>query len=124
MDHTRLCEALFEALAKGDEGRVRALCTPDMRARQNDNPPMNLDTLLAFARSVLRVVDDFRYEDAKRSATETGFVEEHRVRGVLPDGSRLDLAVCVVADVRDGKVCELREYLDLAAASGLIAALS
>lgn len=63
----------------------------------------------------------------RNGSTETttvGFVEEHSVRGLLPDGSKLDMAVCVVADVRDGRVCDLREYLDVSAASGLIAALS
>lgn len=123
MSNAELCEALFDAFAKGDEERVRSLCAPDMQAQQNNNPPMDLDTLLEFSRSVLRVVDDFRYEDARRSETATGFVEEHSVRGVLPDGSALNLAVCVVADVRDGKICNLREYLDVSAASGLIAAL-
>lgn len=124
MNKTETCKALFEAFATGDETRVRALCTPDLRARQNNNPPMDLDTLLGFSQSVLRVVDNFRYEDARRSATATGFVEEHNVRGTLPDGSTLDLAVCVVADVRDGKVCDLREYLDVAAAAGLVTALN
>ena len=67
MDNNELCEALFDAFSRGDEQRVRALCTPDMQAKQNNNPPMNLEALLGFSRSVLRVVDDFRYEDAKRS---------------------------------------------------------
>lgn len=124
MDSTEICEALFDAFEKGDEDRVRALCTSDMEVRQNNNPPMDLDSLLEFSKAVLRVVKDFRYENAKRSRTATGFVEEHSIRGVLPDGSDLDLAVCVVADVRNGKVCYLREYLDVSAASGLIEALS
>ncbi len=124
MNNTQLGEALFDAFSEGDEERIRALCTPDMQARQNNNPPMDLESLLEFSRSVLRVVGNFRYEDARRSETATGFVEEHSVRGVLPDGSDLDLAVCVVADVRDGKVCDLREYLNVSAAAGLIAALS
>ena len=121
---TEICEALFQAFASGDEDRIRALCAPDMRACQNGNPPMDLDALLHFSRTVREVVRDFRYEDAKRSATATGFVEEHSVRGVLPDGGDLDLTVCVVADVRDGRVCELREYLDTFAARGLSEALS
>lgn len=124
MNNTQLCEALFAAFSQGNEERIRTLCTPDMQARQNNNPPMDLESLLEFSRSVLRVVGNFRYEDARRSETATGFVEEHSVRGVLPDGSDLDLAVCVVADVRDGKVCYLREYLDISAAAGLVAALS
>ena len=124
MDNTEICEALFDAFEKGDGERVRALCALDMQARQNKNPPMDLDSLLEFSKAVLRVVKDFRYENAKRSNTATGFIEEHSVRGVLPDGSDLDIAVCVVAEVRNGKVCYLREYLDLSAASGLIKALS
>ncbi len=85
---------------------------------------MDLETLLGFARAVLHVVADFRYEDPVRSATATGFVEEHSVRGTLPDASDLDLRVCVVADVRDGKVSDLREYIDGVAAAGLVRALS
>ena len=124
MENTELCAALFEALAAGDDARVRTLCTPDMQAIQNRNPPMNLDALLQFSSAVHGVVENFRYEEAVRSATATGFVEEHSVRGELPDGKSLDLRVCVVADVRDGKICSLREYLDTAAARGLAAALS
>jgi len=124
MDNTELCEALFAAFADGDEGLVRALCASDMQARQNNAPPMDLDALLEFSGSVHRVVKNFRYVDAKRSATATGFVEEHSVCGTLPDGSELNVAVCVVADIHNGKVCALREYLDLSAAAGLIAALS
>ncbi|MGD8829481.1 MAG: nuclear transport factor 2 family protein [Pseudomonadales bacterium] len=124
MENAEICRELFDALSNGDDDRVRTLCAQDMKARQNNNPPMDLASLLAFSQSVRRVVANFRYEDARRSGTDTGFVEEHNVRGELPDGSRLELAVCVVADVRDGKVCDLREYLDVSAASGLMAALS
>lgn len=124
MDNAEVCRALFEALSNGDDDRVRTLCAPDVKARQNNGPPMDIEALLAFSQSVRRVVANFRYEDARRSGTATGFVEEHNVRGELPDGSKLELAVCVVADVRDGKVCDLREYLDVSAAAGLIAALS
>ena len=123
MNNTELCEALFDAFSGGDEERIRALYTRDMRARQNNDPPMNLEALLAFSRSVVRLDDNCRYEDAKRSETAEGLVEEHSVRGTLPDGSTLDLAVCVVADGRDGKIVDLRKYLDVSAASGLIAAL-
>ena len=85
---------------------------------------MDLESLLAFSASVHKVVKDFRYENPVRSATESGFVEEHGVRGTLADGSRLDLSVCVVADLTGGKITELREYFDTKAADALIRALS
>jgi len=124
MDNAEIAKQLFAALAGQDEAAVRRLCAPDMRVRQNNGRPMSLETLLRFNSAVGRVVKDFRYEDAMRSATGTGFVEEHAVRGTLPDGKALDLAVCVVADVKDGRVTNVREYLDSAAAAGLSAALA
>ena len=124
MDNTVLCEKLFAAFSSGDADGVRQLCAADLEASQNGGAPMNLDTLLHFTFAVLGVVKNFRYEDAKRSATETGFVEEHAVRGTLPDGSEMELTVCVVGEVEGGKISKLREYVDSAAAAGLIAALS
>ena len=124
MDNAEIAKQLFSALAGQDEAAVRRLCAPDMRVRQNNGRPMSLDTLLRFNAAVGRAVKDFRYEDAVRSTTDTGFVEEHAVRGTLPDGTALELAVCVVAAVKDGRVTDVREYLDSAASTGLAAALS
>ena len=45
-----------------------------------------------------------------RSTTATRFVEEHSVRGALPGGKTLDLAVCVVAEINGGKVTMARVY--------------
>lgn len=123
MTNADIAAALFAALAAQDEKTVRGLCAPTFRVRQNDGAPMDLDTLLRFNAAVGRVVTGFRYVDAVRSATATGFVEEHGVKGTLPGGQPLDLAVCVVADITDGKVTQVREYFDSAAAQGLVAAL-
>ena len=124
MDNAEIAKQLFAALAGQDEAAVRHLCAPDMCVRQNNGRPMSLETLLRFNAAVSRVVTDFRYEDAVRSATATGFVEEHAVRGTLPDGKALELAVCVVASVKDGRVTDVREYVDSAASAGLAAALA
>jgi ketosteroid isomerase-like protein len=124
MRNDELAKALFEAFGKGDAESVRRLCAPNFEARQNNGPVMTLEPLLEFALAVYQVVKGFRYEDAVRSETRSGFVEEHNVRGTLPDGSELDLAVCVVADVREGKVSNVREYFDSASAAGLINVLS
>ena len=124
MKEPDLAAALFEAFEKGDVAAARSLCTEDMVAYQNLGPAMDLDSLMQFSAAVSRVVQDFHYEDARRSATETGFVEEHNVCGKLPDGSDMKLAACVVADLRDGKVSHLREYVDTAAAKGLLLALA
>jgi ketosteroid isomerase-like protein len=123
MQNVEIAEALFAALARNDAAAVRNLCAPDISVRQNGGASLNLEALLTFNAAVQRVVSDFRYEVPVRSATASGFVEEHAVRGILPNGKQLDLMVCVVCDIRDGKVTDLREYLDMKAAADLIAAL-
>ena len=124
MDVTDLAKSLFEAFASGNAAAVRRLCHADMTARQNNGSLMGLEELLAFSAAVNGIVSDFEYANPRRSATVTGFVEEHDVRGTLPDGTAIDLAICVVADVANGRITALREYFDTAAAHALIAALS
>ena len=124
MDSTKMAEAFFEALAKCDDDAVRKLCARNFSASQNGGAEMDLETLLGFNTAVHKVVRNFRYEDPIRSAAASVFVEEHAVRGTLPDGSSLELQVCVVADLSGGKITKVREYFDTKTAEGLIRALS
>lgn len=80
---------------------------------------MSMATLLRFSSRVRQVLTDFRYEDCRRVATSHGFVEEHRVRGTLPDGEAFDLAACIVADLHQGRITGLREYFDSRDSSAL-----
>ncbi len=121
--HSEIAKMFFVATAAGDKDAIRAICSSNLIASQNGAPPMDVEALARFAAAVKRVVPDFRYENASRADTQNGFVEEHDVCGTLPDGTALNLAVCVVADIRDGKITALREYLDSASAAGLINAL-
>lgn len=85
---------------------------------------MNIDALVGFSQAVLAAVENFRYENPVRAETESGFVEEHDVVCDLPDGSQMNARLCVVAEVTDGKITSIREYVDSRAASGLLAALA
>lgn len=123
MQNTEIANALFAAFENADADAVRGLCAPDFQGQQNLGKPMGLESLIGFSLAVSAAVPDFRYEDRTVTATDEGFVEEHMVCGTLPDGSALRLAACVVAVVRDGRIVSLREYLDTAAAAGLLKAL-
>ena len=124
MDNQQIAADLFSAFETGDMDTVRQLCAPEFRARQNLNNEFDVETLIQFSQAVSAIVSDFRYENITRSATGSGFVEEHKVRGTLPNGSQLTLVACVVADIENGKITRLREYVDTAAAAGLSAALA
>ncbi|MEO0418923.1 MAG: nuclear transport factor 2 family protein [Pseudomonadota bacterium] len=123
-DHTIIARALFDAFQAADIEAARALCHEQFEGSQNGGPAMNRDGLLGFVAAVKAKVPDFRYEDIVCEATPTGFVEEHTVRGTLPDGGQINLRLCVVASVEDGQVRHVREYLDNAGAAGLAKALA
>lgn len=123
MSGVKLAEDLFRAFASGDDDTVRHLCASDLKAIQNGGAPMNLATLLMFSAAVRSVVKDFRYENPNRSETADGFVEEHDVCGILPDGTELSFSACVVGTVSQGKITQLREYFDSAAVASLAAHL-
>lgn len=95
----------------------------ELQFRQNGGPVTGVESLVGLTLAVRRAVPDFRYENAVRSDTADGFVEEHDVRGTLPDGTEFHLAACVVARTEDGKIVAGNEYFDTAAAAGLFRAL-
>ncbi|MEM1148211.1 MAG: nuclear transport factor 2 family protein [Pseudomonadota bacterium] len=123
MDALTLCARLFDAFATADANAVRSLCHEDLVAVQNNNAPMSLETLIRFAEAVHAIVPDFQYANPRRSVTETGFVEEHDVQGTLPNGERINVAVCLVAEISDGRIIALREYFDPSQARNLTKAL-
>lgn len=123
MSNADIAEALFAAFAAGDADAAKALCSPDLKASQNGGPLMDLATVLHFAIAVKTAAPDFRYEEAIRSVTDSGFVEEHRVRGTFTKGGKIDLTVCIVGQIEAGIITELREYFDPAGAAAIAAAL-
>lgn len=124
MNHLEIAEAFFRAMTEEDDQAVRDLCAPDVRPQQNGGPPLDVDALLGFAKLVHRAAKGFEYGDPVRSATATGFVQEHSIRGTLSDGQKVEVPTCVVGDISDGKITGLREYFDTAAGANLRAALN
>ena len=123
-DNTTIARAMFDAFQSGDMDAARAILANDFTGSQNGGPDMSRDVLLGFSGAVKAAVPDFRYEEIVCAATPDGFVEEHTVRGTLPDGEAINLRLCVVGTVENGKVTSLREYLDSAGAAGLAKALA
>lgn len=123
MDMIEIARRFFASLESADLETARAMCSDGFQGTQNGGPAMDVDRLMGFTAMVHKVVPDFRYENPVCASTGTGFVEEHDVCGTLPDGSTFKLVLCVVGEVADGKITKLREYVDSAAASGLLKAL-
>ncbi|MBK9544437.1 MAG: nuclear transport factor 2 family protein [Dehalococcoidia bacterium] len=115
-----LCDLFFAAISRGDIDAVRAIYAPDAVIWHNDEkaeqtPDRNLKVL----GWVTRNIKDMRYEEVRRHETPTGFVEQHVLRGVAPNGAPLEIPACIVCEVRDGRITRLDEYLDSAQTAAL-----
>lgn len=110
-----ICERLFAAIMRADIEAVRALYAPDAVIWHNNDglaqaPEENLRTLAWVTKNI----KDLRYEEMRRHDTGSGFVQQHVLRGIAPNGKPLDLPACIVCEVKDGKITRLDEYLDSA----------
>jgi ketosteroid isomerase-like protein len=110
-----LCDRLFSAIMRGDIEAVRGIYAPDAVIWHNDDktaqaPEQNLRVL----GWVTRNVKDLRYEEIRRHETPAGFVQQHVLRGIAPNGTPIEVPACIVCEVRDGRITRLDEYLDSA----------
>ncbi len=115
-----LCDLFFAAISRGDIDAVRAIYAPDAVIWHNDEkaeqtPDRNLKVL----GWVTRNIKDMRYEEVRRHETPTGFVEQHVLRGVAPNGAPLEIPACIVCEVREQRITHLDEYLDSAQTAAL-----
>ena len=68
----------------------------------------NLKTL----RGLHRVVSGLHYEIVRRVPAPDGVLQQHILRGRLPDGSDVALHAAMYLQVRDGHITRIEEYLD------------
>lgn len=123
-NNEELARRFFAATGSNASEELAQVCSDDFVGFQNGVERMNTKRLIRFTQAVHQVVKNFHYANIECSSTGTGFVEEHDVCCILPDNSEFAMRVCVVAEVVDGKVTRMREYLDSHAAAGLMEALA
>ena len=112
-DHLDLGERFFAALMAGDTAAIAELYAPDATIWHNyDNQDQDRDANLVTLAWVIRHVKDLRYEEIRRSALPDGFVQQHVLRGIAPDGSKLDVPAMMRVYCRDGHISRIEEYLD------------
>lgn len=115
-----LCDQLFSAIMRGDIEAVRAIYAPNAVIWHNNDqleetPERNLRVLGWVSKNIR----DIRYEDLRRHETPTGFVQQHVLRGVAPNGTELKIPACIICEVKDGQITRLDEYLDSAHTAAL-----
>jgi ketosteroid isomerase-like protein len=120
----QIADRLFAAIERGDIEAVRALYSPDAVVwHNNDDVEQDVAQNLATLGWVIANLADRSYDDVRRQATATGFVQQHVLRFTRSDGTRQGLPACLVVacDHEAGTITRIDEYIDSAQLSRLFA---
>jgi uncharacterized protein len=118
-----LVRRFFAALEAGDIDAVREIYAPDAFIWNNgDLTEQPVEDNLKVLRGLHRVVSDLHYEVVRRVPAPDGVLQQHVVRGRLPDGSDIALHAAMYLQVRDGHITRVEEYMDSAQLSSIRAA--
>lgn len=109
-----VADAFFAAIEAGDIAAVEAIYAPEATIWHNNDGVAqsvrdNLKVLRWLTASTLRR----SYRVARRAAIPGGFVQQH-VLIVESAQGRFEMPACIVAEVREGRIHRLDEYLDSA----------
>jgi len=114
-DALELGERLFQSIISGDLDALREVYAPTIEVWHNfDGATQSLDENLRVLGWLVKDVSGLRYEQVRRQRTETGFVQEHVLRGTSSRGEPFEVAACLVCQVEGGRITRISEYLDSA----------
>jgi ketosteroid isomerase-like protein len=111
-DATELATRFVAAVAAKDFDTMAACYAPDIRIwHSTDRAWQSGEENLATAKATLSAIAGFHYGDPRITATTNGFLLQASLRGKA-GGNDMDVPVCLVATVRDGKITQAEEYID------------
>ena len=117
-----LADRLFKAIEAKDLDAVRALYAPDIVVWANFNDRgQDVERALRSLGWLLERLAEPRYDVRRRDEIPGGFLQEHVLCGVAPDGSPVAMPACIVAKVEGGLITSINEYLDPAGVAALSA---
>jgi ketosteroid isomerase-like protein len=112
-EHRRLCNAFMDAVEAGDVEAVERCYAPDATLWFNvTGEEMSREDNLAGLVSGRSLHRRRTYDDRTIKTFDDGFVVQFTVRVVGHGGSVTPLSACLVAEVREGKITKIFEYLD------------
>jgi ketosteroid isomerase-like protein len=112
-----IADRLFAAIEAGDVDAVRAVYDPAAVVwHNNDGVEQTVEQNLRTLAWVIDNLAERSYDEVRRQATSTGFVQQHVLRFTRVDGARQELPACLVVacDHEAGTVTRIDEYIDSA----------
>ena len=103
----------FAALEAGDIDMVREIYAPDALIWHNDDlVEQPVDENLRVLQGLHRAVSGLHYDIVRRVPAPDGVLQQHVLRGSLPDGTQVELHAAMYLQVKDGHITRIEEYLD------------
>ncbi|MFT5444082.1 MAG: ketosteroid isomerase-like protein [Myxococcota bacterium] len=113
MTTSELARAFIDAIQLGDVEAARALLCPDAKIWHNfDDAEQTVDENLKLLGWMVRKASKRTYDITRLEEVEGGYLQQHTLTLVDLEGKIRVMHACVVAQVRDGKIARIEEYLD------------
>jgi ketosteroid isomerase-like protein len=110
-----LAADFIAAIEQGNISRLYELCSNDVVIWHNDdNREVDLDRVARILSWLSTNVRGLRYAEIRRRAFAGGYLQQHVLTGVAPNGAELHLPACLIMHVSDGAITRIEEYLDSA----------
>lgn len=111
-------ERFVDAIEGGDVEAVRACYAPDAKIwHNNDGLEQTVDQNIKVLNWFMRKLPDRKYRIVRREALSDGFLQQHVLEAILPDGRPFKMSACCVIRMQDGVITRLDEYIDSAEAA-------
>ena len=110
-----LAKRFFDAVEGGDIDTLYGCYAPQAKIWHNtDDAEQSRDDNARTLRGFARLISNRVYAERRLHVFDGGFVQQHELRGVRPDGVAVKLTACIVCAVADGQITRLDEYFDSA----------
>lgn len=113
-------QRLFETVEHGDLETLYEIFAPGALVWHNtDDAFTDIPTTVRNLDAIRTSAAEFRYVDIRRSPTPEGFVQQHALIVVMPDGRSIRDMCCCICTVADGRITRMDAYHDSAATGAM-----
>ena len=111
--HAAVAQKFNDALGARDAAGVAELYADDIIVWRNfDRRELNKTQAVKVLDFVCTKVQNLAYEQIRIHELPNGFVQQHVLTGVAPNGEPFAAVACLVVTVSDGQIARLDEYID------------
>ncbi|MEO0494804.1 MAG: nuclear transport factor 2 family protein [Actinomycetota bacterium] len=109
-----VAQRFIDAITVGDADAARACYAPGAEIWHNfDNVTQSAEENIALMNAMTKRVADRRYVVRRLEPIEDGYLQQHTLELVLPDGQEISTeAVAIVTVNDDGLIARIDEWLD------------